>query len=231
MAGPVLHVGCLVDGCDRSHRARGLCSSHYNKAHQPNRHPKITVSCAECGGPCEKDKSALTRYSKSYCPSCWLLSDEQRDAARLRRARIAAERSPSALAKKRLARAAEGIMGHGVWTAGACARCGDTFVRHSSREPTRWCSRACRNAYRSRSRSLGGLDPRTIFERDGWRCHLCGKMTDRAKMHPHPMAPTIDHLVPKVDDGGNDAANLATAHSRCNSVRRQYGTVQLRLIG
>jgi uncharacterized Zn-finger protein len=40
---------CTKDNCDRPHRARGLCSSHYNQEHQPNRHAKKMVACAWCG--------------------------------------------------------------------------------------------------------------------------------------------------------------------------------------
>jgi len=70
-----------------------------------------------------------------------------------------------------------------------------------------------------------------VFRRDGWRCHLCGKLTDRTKRHPHPNAPTIDHLIPRIDGGLDALENVATAHSWCNSYRRQFGTVQLLLIG
>lgn len=40
---------CTKDNCDRAHRARGLCASHYNQEHAPNRHAKKMVSCAWCG--------------------------------------------------------------------------------------------------------------------------------------------------------------------------------------
>lgn len=40
---------CTKDNCERPHRARGLCSSHYNQEHAPNRHAKKLVACAWCG--------------------------------------------------------------------------------------------------------------------------------------------------------------------------------------
>lgn len=40
---------CTLDGCDKPLRARGLCSSHYNTKHQPNRHAKRRVACVVCG--------------------------------------------------------------------------------------------------------------------------------------------------------------------------------------
>lgn len=40
---------CTIDGCTKPHRARGLCATHYNQTHQPNRHMKKLVPCAYCG--------------------------------------------------------------------------------------------------------------------------------------------------------------------------------------
>lgn len=68
-----------------------------------------------------------------------------------------------------------------------------------------------------------------IFARDGHRCHLCGKRVSD-KPVPHPMAATIDHLVP-ISAGGRDAPdNVATAHFVCNSRRGNRGIAQLRLV-
>lgn len=40
---------CDVDDCSNSHRARGLCSTHYNQRHQPARHARMTTACTVCG--------------------------------------------------------------------------------------------------------------------------------------------------------------------------------------
>ena len=70
-----------------------------------------------------------------------------------------------------------------------------------------------------------------IYERDGWRCHICRRLVRRTAAVPHPMAPTIDHLIP-ISQGGADArSNVATAHFHCNSERQTGGEVQLRLVG
>lgn len=52
---------CTIDGCDRPHRARGLCGSHYNQTYQPNRHKIVTVPCTICGTPCKKYNSTSRR--------------------------------------------------------------------------------------------------------------------------------------------------------------------------
>lgn len=56
---------CTIDGCEKPHRARGLCSSHYNAEHQPNRHPVENVRCAQCGAVVSKRRDA--RFSHRFC--------------------------------------------------------------------------------------------------------------------------------------------------------------------
>ena len=233
---------CEVDGCGRRHRARGLCSTHYNEQHQPDRHRKVVVSCTYCGKGCEKQRSNVRRPYCSYaCRDTHRLSTPEGRAAWAlaaaagRAAAAAADHSwsPRRKALFKLQKAARGVKGWGIWCAGPCAHCGDYFVRHSSAVPTSWCSRRCRNAAHSRRhrKGNGSYNRHDVFRRDGWRCHLCGKLTDRTKRHPHPNAPTIDHLIPRIDGGLDALENVATAHSWCNSYRRQFGTVQLLLIG
>lgn len=69
-----------------------------------------------------------------------------------------------------------------------------------------------------------------VFVRDGWRCHLCGRLTKASAKAPHPLSPTVDHLVP-ISAGGEDSPrNVATAHFICNAKRGAGGVAQLRLI-
>lgn len=75
-------------------------------------------------------------------------------------------------------------------------------------------------------------DRTEIFNRDGWRCQLCGKKVNPELRHPHKMSASIDHIVP-IALGGNDTpANVQLAHLGCN-VRKgmRGGQEQLRLVG
>lgn len=55
---------CTEDGCTRPLRARGLCASHYNQTHQPNRHAARVTNCTVCG-------ATITRPHKSdRRPTC-----------------------------------------------------------------------------------------------------------------------------------------------------------------
>lgn len=48
-------------------------------------------------------------------------------------------------------------------------------------------------------------------------CGICGKPVDNTLKPPHPLAPTIDHIIP-VNKGGHPSAmeNLQLAHATCN---------------
>jgi len=48
-------------------------------------------------------------------------------------------------------------------------------------------------------------------------CGICGKEIDPRFKYPHPLSPTVDHIVP-VSKGGHpsDLSNLQAAHRWCN---------------
>lgn len=119
-----------------------------------------------------------------------------------------------------------------------CQECGESFTAKKSN--ARWCSPQCRRRFTAReeSRRRGPIRPdsvpytdREIFERDGWRCHLCGKKVDKTVSRRKPDGASIDHLLPLALGGADTPANVATAHNRCN---REKGVKardeQLRLI-
>lgn len=72
--------------------------------------------------------------------------------------------------------------------------------------------------------------PVQIYERDGWRCHLCLGRIKRTAVVPHPLAPTIDHLIPIADGGPDAPSNVRAAHFLCNARRGTGGDVQLLLL-
>jgi len=48
-------------------------------------------------------------------------------------------------------------------------------------------------------------------------CGICGKPVDFSLKYPHPLSPTVDHIIP-VSKGGHpsDIDNLQLAHRCCN---------------
>ena len=78
------------------------------------------------------------------------------------------------------------------------------------------------------------VNRRAIFERDRWRCELCGRKLKRAAVSPHPLAPVLDHLLPLAQGGKHEPANVQAAHWLCNSIKGDRvwpGGEQLALVG
>lgn len=47
-------------------------------------------------------------------------------------------------------------------------------------------------------------------------CGICGQPVDKSLKYPHPMSPTVDHIIPCAKGGGDDIDNLQLAHRKCN---------------
>lgn len=129
--------------------------------------------------------------------------------------------------------------------AGRCVVCGDEFEsKYSGR---RYCSNRCgakasyecrrdtaefwaahaehgrRRRARKKTAVVEKFTSAEVFLRDGYRCHICRKKCRLSAVVPHPLAPTIDHLIPLARGGDHTRANVATACFRCNSVKGARG--------
>lgn len=226
---------CGITGCPKAHRARGLCSSHYNQQHQPERHRKSTMRCGQCGKPCLKHVSS--RFAARYCSlAC-------RDAQRVEQARqrklpalfVGVTIRPAPIRPKPPRQRAPRL-----FVAGSCLRCGHGYVAEDYTGTAGYCSttclrRVCKQRYRARKRNayVANVSPRRIYERDGWRCQLCRKPVRRDHVVPSPLAPVIDHILPLAQGGTHEPANVQCAHFLCNSVKSDTvpATTQLMLFG
>lgn len=104
------------------------------------------------------------------------------------------------------------------------------------------CCRRCiavrvadsRHVRRARTRGARSehVDRDYVFDRDRWRCQLCGKPVPRSKAWPHPMSASLDHVIPLARQGTHEHLNVQLAHLICN-VRKgaRGGGEQLALIG
>jgi 5-methylcytosine-specific restriction endonuclease McrA len=109
-----------------------------------------------------------------------------------------------------------------------CLQCGTSFTATTAREvPDRkFCTRECGNRYQfakkyaagggRRQGYVGGKSRLAIFERDDWRCRLCGAPIDRSQRFPSPGSASIDHIVPLADGGPHDPTNWQATHLICN---------------
>lgn len=211
---------CTVDGCDKPLRARGLCSTHYNQRHQPDRHRKVTVKCTYCGTPIQKHRSnTRQRFCDYTCRDLWRLEQTNGDpmvAARAVRIHVGPRSCP--LPSEHPAR----------WYGMAdvleyrrCAWCGGPFCtgQHILRA---YCTATCKakaKHMRRRGREHAGAYGQWtwtefihIARRFDYRCAYCGEKPD-GQLDP-------DHVVPLSKGGPNTTANLLPACHACNSNKR-----------
>ena len=79
-------------------------------------------------------------------------------------------------------------------------------------------------SHRKRARHYGveyePVDKRIVFERDGWRCQICGKPTPRNKMgRMVSNAPELDHRIPVSKGGPHTYANTQCSCRQCNGAK------------
>lgn len=209
--------------------------------HREANRPVRSALCTECGGPIAHnlETGRPRRYCSERCKQ--RVSNRAQNRRRLpapKQVARACERcgatfgplrrdqvycSPRCRINAGQARRYHGApLRQGVQFDRQCVECGSAFV--ALKDNAKWCSAICRIRTRgrdeSRRRTPGSgaslYADREIFERDKWRCHLCGKKVDPKADRRSPLGATIDHLVPLSEGGRDDAANVATAHLKCN---------------
>jgi hypothetical protein len=134
----------------------------------------------------------------------------------------------------------------------ACLACGTEVAKHKQRcEPCREerratakaayrqsdACKAIRRAAKSRRRAIERgieaerFDPFEIFERDGWKCHLCGCRTPKKLRGTYDdRAPELDHVIPLAAGGEHSRRNTACACRKCNIKKSDRPLGQLRLV-
>lgn len=99
-----------------------------------------------------------------------------------------------------------------------CRECGIQFV--TKRSTQRFCSPRCKATFGHRRYvyrvSIGSRARKRILDRDGWRCYLCTRPIDPSFVYPHPLSPSVDHVVPVSAGGSNRYDNLRATHWHCN---------------
>ena len=138
----------------------------------------------------------------------------------------------------------------GTWVRGrkVCSDCGapipvykgsGNYCAECARQRLRdWVRARGGNSHAHRARFFGvpyeSVDRVRVFERDHWRCHICGRKVLRPGSFPHPRSPSVDCLVPLSVPGspGYVYTNVACACLLCNSIKSNGCTEeQLLLVG
>jgi len=131
-----------------------------------------------------------------------------------------------------------------AWRGVRLCKCGNEVPNSSahSKPSCKDCKRESRRlhkrmygCYRRRCKTYGGhynsaVKPRDVFERDGWRCHVCGKKTSKVFSVTDPRSATVDHHpVPLSKCGDHDWHNVRCCCFECNSLKGAKWDGQRRL--
>lgn len=87
------------------------------------------------------------------------------------------------------------------------------------------CARAlAREGCQRRRAKKAGVEQRfyrraDVFAEHGHLCSICTDPIDSSLAWPHPMSPSIDHVVPIALGGGDTPENVRPAHLRCNQAK------------
>lgn len=197
---------CTSAHCDRPLRARGLCASHYNQKHQPDRHKTRLANCAYCGvqiitrpGGGRKYGPVCSTKCKTWLatPYCVLPADHW---ARWYGKSSAWKPKQQPVPVPKMAR--------------DCEWCGTEYQTHQSQSKycTEQCSRkAAKIRRRAREHNAPGEYTWTqvihLHLLAGKRCSYC----DEPTAQPEP-----DHVVPVSRSGRNDIGNILPCCQRCN---------------
>lgn len=210
---------CVIDGCERAHQARGLCSSHYGTWHRHTHGRKsngkqVEITCIECGakhmawradGKFCSDICKGAHYSRTWRRKSKLPGDHPVMILIVTRRQVEREacRKPDVVPY--------------VWrTARQCPGCACWFTplyTPNAITCSRSCARRCAKR-RRRAREAGALgswvwsDFMRIARKFDYRCAYCGTKPER--LDP-------DHVVPLSRGGYDSPSNLLPACAMCNS--------------
>lgn len=170
-----------------------------------------------CSDRCRGYKQAYAKRRKSaHC--LWCGSSYRPDSSSHRHCSAACEWTDALMKrahdKREVARAWR------VWFP-ECSGCQSVFCAQGPQAKyCRRCRGSRRGGWRDRRAKVAGRSvvPRLVFERDGWRCQICGASTpERWRGTKHRRAPELDHRVPLSVGGEHSYDNTQTACRECNA--------------
>ncbi len=124
----------------------------------------------------------------------------------------------------------------------ACKECGIVFVPEYGNKRRYFHSDEClqkhskriakaRRRARKKATAVEAVDPHAVFNRDGWRCKLCGCRTPkRLRGTTDDRAPELDHVVPLAHGGAHSYANTQCLCRKCNQAKGASVAGQLPLV-
>lgn len=116
-----------------------------------------------------------------------------------------------------------------------CACCGRKFVSNTAAQIHCSCKCSARKHKtprdaRKRAAKYGveyqPVTPAKVFDRDGWKCQICGKQTPQSRRGTrYANAPELDHRIPISKGGPHNYSNTQCACRACNSAKSNLSSV------
>jgi hypothetical protein len=233
-------------------RLKRFCSISC-KSKQPYLVPSIDATCKHCGKHFKAKRKCRSTFCSRSCQATYV-AIVKREIAAIHRLKpkylysmallieIAALHRIKKLNKK-LYEAKSGTKKHKL-----CKKCNNKFVYVVVNGcPPKYCQHCKEQVYADHKRKSSriskakrraiykraeaeSIDPFDIFERDGWRCHICGCKTPKSKRGTYSNnAPEIDHIVTLADGGSHILSNVACACRKCNQKKSSVSFGQLKM--
>lgn len=251
---------CSVEGCSGLHKAHGYCVKHLRRWDRetgrrkddatPRKRKLGPYNCEHCYQPFYAKKRTEAKFCGRQCAfdRLGVVAEERAALRRIQQAnKISAVRTRSKV--KAEASALRRIAYAWKVAKGVCHVCGETYVRLRAWQRT--CSRDCegkqvervreaarklKKAHKAKRRAIKkgalaeSIDPIKVFERDKWRCHICGKKTRKElRGSSHADAPELEHIVSLADGGSHTWGNVACSCRACNCKKGSASFGQLGL--
>ena len=181
---------------------------------------RIDIKCKKCG-TVRSASYISVRHRKIVCECC---AQEERERAR--QIREAEEKEKSRIQKivkefNRPVKKTEQIQMKtcqecGAFYFGRGDTCRDCAVARQKRADNRRRDLKKRGSHTAESKLISA---RTLYERDGGVCWICGGMCDINADPNSDLYPSVDHIIPQSLGGKDTLDNVRLAHRFCNSIR------------
>lgn len=210
---PVECKGCGVSFVPKTRRYSSYCTRECALSH-----------CSQWQAKREK-RDPLPAYSRVYADQC--LKCNNPFVARVSRKYCSQACQPSytraPLKRCKVCDAPFQAQGTQLYCGSVCAEVAAAPRKRASR---------LRGKLKRRSVTVETVDPIKVFDRDGWRCKLCGVKTPPAKRGTYePDAPELDHIIPIACGGEHSYRNTQCACRECNGNKRDRPLGQLLIFG
>lgn len=188
--------------------------------------------CVKCGlsdrygngkcKPCNRAKvrawSAENAERKKASTKVWQLANAKSKSEKERLRRLANKEKESANKKAWATKNAEKKRAYDLaWQKANPDRCKSNRIAWESKNPEKVRSKDAMRRIRKCAKDSEKFDPFEVFERDEWKCYLCGQQTLKSKRGTtHNLAPELDHIIPLSRGGPHTRANSACSCRGCN---------------